>query len=678
MSQEAPALYSIAVEAPMPEPLTYHSSTDLHRGQWVIVPLGSRKVRGLVAGKAVQKSNNKFAIKSIDGADPELPAVNEAFLQWLEWLADYYIHPLGMILSSARPPLSKSIKIRKSQRPPVIPIIDLQTRPQLTSEQKICFDDISSHKNFSTHLLFGITGSGKTEVYLRLIEKTLAENKKALVIVPEISLTPQLIQRFVGRFGELVAVLHSQLTEREKTTQWWEVIDDKKSILVGARSALFCPVENLGLIIVDEEHEPSYKQDEKLKYHARDASVMRGFFSQCPVVLGSATPSLESWKNAKTGKYHLHKMVQRATQSSLPWIQLVDMKEQKRQLAEAAIKLDIPDWLSPLLFEKMHEKLNQKQQIALFLNRRGMAQTVLCPSCGFTKECPSCDIHLTLHAHTHLVCHYCDYHESFALQCPSCSEGELKAIGLGTEKVEEELKKLFPLARIARADRDEINDRLSLEDFIDKMERCEIDILIGTQMIAKGLDFPNLKLVGILLADIGFNLPDFRATERSFQLLTQMSGRSGRHGLHSDPGEVIIQAYNLDHPSLQYALQHNYEGFAEQELFFRNQLLYPPEGKLASLRVQGKDQSLAKATARLWSERAQLLKKKNSSYANIQILGPTESALAKLRGFYRFHLLLKSVDSRTLNHFVRQLLSNQTWVDKQIKTSIDIDPLHLM
>ena len=306
---------------------------------------------------------------------------------------------------------------------------------------------------------------------MQLFEKCIRENKKGLFLVPEISLTPQLVNRFVERFGDQVAVLHSQLTDRERTNQWWEIIEGEKKILIGARSALFCPVQNLGLVVVDEEHESSFKQDEKLKYHGRDCAVMLGKFSNCPVILGSATPSLESWKNAQEKKYVLHSLLSRVADRPLPEIEIIDLRAEKENQKRPQ---NLPFWLSECLYKKMLLALENKEQVALLLNRRGMANMVFCQSCGYSAECPNCDISLTLHAKSHLVCHYCDYHQNFTIKCPQCSGGELTALGLGTELIEADLKKLFPDLEIARADRDEIQSRLDMENLIADMENEKI------------------------------------------------------------------------------------------------------------------------------------------------------------------------------------------------------------
>ncbi|HEY8272669.1 MAG TPA: primosomal protein N' [Pseudobdellovibrionaceae bacterium] len=679
-------LWRIAVEAPLPEALTYLQSPELpalQRGQLVNVPLGRRLIKGLVLGPATTSLNPEIKLKAVHSLDEEYPILPEHFIKWLEWLSNYYIYPVGQVTQLAYPPLPKTQKVRKSSRPPVIPNMESDIPPEMTQEQKFTFESIAGFKTFSSHLVFGVTGSGKTEIYLRLLQKILEEGKSGLVLVPEISLTPQLINRFVRRFGDKIAAIHSQLTERERTNQWWDIIEGRKSILIGARSALFCPIQNLGLIIVDEEHESSYKQDEKLKYHGRDAAVMLAKQADCPIVLGSATPSLETWKNAIESKYHLHTLKNRVANRSLPDMIVVDLRGEKS--FEEAQKLkqeknpNVPYWMSPLLFDKMKVTLDAGDQCALFLNRRGIAQMVICPACGHTRECPNCDINLTLHHHSHLVCHYCDYHESLKDKCPDCTEGHLQAMGLGTELLEKDLNTLFPGKNVARADRDEIQNRADLENLIVSMETGTIDILVGTQMIAKGLDFPKLKLVGLVLADVGFNLPDFRATERSFQLITQMSGRSGRHVKEGEnPGGVIIQTFNPEHESLLYAQKHDFEGFAQYELQNRAQLNYPPNGKLIGFRIQGTHLRGVQEAARLLAKRAQALKTQFPKYESVEILGPAEAPLAKLRGQFRFHLLLKGPVAAILNTFSRQALGDEEWLPTGIKILLDVDPMNLL
>ncbi|MFZ3231822.1 MAG: primosomal protein N' [Pseudobdellovibrio sp.] len=674
----------VAVDAPIKDKLTYlqNDDFDVQRGQIVNVSLGKRTVKAAVIQlisdvTADQKPDaKKYKLKKILSLDNELPQLKDPFLKWIEWVSSYYAYPLGQVVQLCFPPLRKTTHARASKRPAVIPTVVKRSEHNLTDEQKTCLEAIKKQTAFSVHLVHGVTGSGKTEIYLNLFEKNLLEGKKGLFLVPEISLTPQLVHRFAERFGDQIAVLHSQLTDRERTNQWWDMITGDKKILVGARSALFCPVDNVGLIVIDEEHEASYKQDEKLKYNGRDSAIMLAKFLNCPIILGSATPSLESWKNALDNKFHLHQLKSRVENRPLPDIQVVDMRLEKDLEKKSAEK---PFWLSQQLYNEMKLTLANKQQTALLLNRRGMANLVFCPSCGYTAECPNCDISLTLHAQSHLVCHYCDYHENFKLNCSDCKEGELIPMGLGTEKVEDDLKKLFPDANIARADRDEINSRLELEELIEKMETSEIDILIGTQMIAKGLDFPNLKLVGLLLADVGFNLPDFRSSERSFQLITQMSGRSGRHTkVGENPGQVFIQTYNTSHDSLEYAKNHDYEGFAKSELNHRLQLNYPPYHKMLAIRIQSLSLEKVKATCSILAQRSYALKEKYPTYKDVEVLGPAQAPMAKLRNQFRYHLILKHAQAHLLNQFISLVLADEAWVPTQVKVVVDIDPMNLL
>jgi primosomal protein N' (replication factor Y) len=666
----------VAVDAPINEILTYEQNENfkVSRGDVVNVPLGKRNVKGIVTG--FSSDEKKYELKKIISLDEEWPRLADPFLKWVEWVADYYIYPLGKGAQLCFPPLRKAKKERSSQRPAVVPKMAKAALRSLTDEQKKCVADIQKITGFATHLVHGVTGSGKTEIYLQLFEKTLSEGQRGLFLLPEISLTPQLIQRFAERFGDRIAVLHSQLTDRERTTQWWEIVEGRKEILIGARSAVFCPIDNLGIIVVDEEHETSFKQDEKLKYNGRDCAIMLGRFMNCPVILGSATPSLDTWKNAIENKYHLHQLKFRVENRPLPAIQVIDMRLEKDVEKKSFEK---PYWLSQILYNEMKSSLAQGHQVALLLNRRGMAHMLFCPSCGYSVDCPNCDISLTLHAHTHLVCHYCDYHENIKSKCPDCKVGELSSMGLGTEKVEEDLKKLFPEFKVARADRDEVQSRLEMEELVEKMEQKEIDILIGTQMIAKGLDFTHLKLVGLLLADVSFNLPDFRAAEKSFQLITQMSGRSGRHvGLLDEPGKVVIQTYNTSHESVQFAQSHDYEGFVQTELIHRQQLNYPPFHKLAAIRIQCIDIDKAKQTASLLSQRCHALKEKFEAFHPVEVLGPAAAPIAKLRNQYRFHLLLKAPNPKMINQFIRRVLNDSKWIPSQVKVMVDIDPQNLL
>lgn len=670
-------LWRIAVDVPLLEPLTYRAPAEfpLSRGQRVHIPLGKRKTLGVLLGKTTENAGS-HELKSVIGLDEEYPPLPEAFLLWLEWLSDYYLHPVGRVCELAYPPLRKTSRTRGSRKESPLPRVELKPKHQLNPEQQKAFIDIAAHPGFGAHLLFGVTGSGKTEVYLELLEKVLNEGQCGLFLLPEISLTPQLLRRFTERFGEQVAVIHSQLTDRERTEQWWSIQNGEKKILVGARSAIFCPIPNLGLVVVDEEHEPSFKQEEKLKYHARDAAIMLAKFHNCSVVLGSATPSLETWKNAREGKYSLHMLKSRVGDQPLPHVKVIDLRTDD---AKSPPKEGLPFWMTPALRDSLVSVLEKKQQAALFLNRRGFSPVVICQECGTTRTCPNCDINLTLHGRTHLVCHYCNYEEAFNDQCAKCP-GEVVPLGLGTEQVEEDLKRFFPEARVARADRDEIQSREDFETLIRDMEGRNIDILVGTQMIAKGLDFPGLKFAGLLLADVGFNLPDFRATERSFQLLTQMAGRAGRHGATvEDPGQVLIQTYNPEHLSLLHAPSGDFVGFAEQELRHREALGYPPFGRLAVIRIQSLHQDrswTAGERIRKWIQDA--LNQRQIEKGLVEVLGPAEAPLARIRRQYRVHLLLKSRNSKVLRWLCENILAAQKSLPPGVKIAVDIDPLQLL
>lgn len=673
----------IAVEAPLPQALTYRAPMELRadpaftRGASVIVPLGSRKIPGVLLGPVDLKGEESaFVIKNIVSIDAERPPLHESFVQWLEWLAKYYLHPIGLVTEMAFPPLIRKEKKRKSNKAPIAPVNAPVAAPTLTEEQATVVSAIQAAPGFGAHLIHGVTGSGKTEIYMRLLEDVVARGQQGIVLVPEISLTPQLIDRFTARLGQAVAVIHSHLTPREKTDQWWAMIEGKKQILIGARSALFCPLPKLGMIVIDEEHESSFKQDEKLKYHARDAAVMLAKFMNCPVILGSATPSLESWQNTKLGRYKLHQLKARVADRAMPNIEVIDLRGEREERKSQGTS-DIPFWCTETLYTAIEQTLGKREQVALFLNRRGIAQAVVCPDCGWVPACPNCEVKLTLHGKSYLLCHYCDYHETLREVCTECKEGEPKPIGLGTEMIERDLAKMFPSARVTRMDRDEISTREDLEDAVRSVENREVDILVGTQMIAKGLDFPGLTLVGLVMADVAFNLPDFRASERSFQLLTQVAGRSGRH-MDEGAGRVIIQTYNPDHPSIQFTVAHDFEGFAAFELGFREALSYPPFSRLASFRIQGLDLEKVKRTAQTLRARALQLQARSPAYAAIEILGPAQAPLAKLRNNHRWQLLLKGPDASTIGQFCRRLCENQDWVPPAVKVAVDMDAVHLL
>jgi primosomal protein N' (replication factor Y) len=675
--------WHVAVDAPLLAPLTYSDQSlsederqNLVRGRWVTIPLGNRQTQGIILGPT-PAPDGSFDVKSISKLSFEYPIVDAEYMKWLEWLADYYVYPVGEIMATVLPPLDKATPKNKTRKAAVIKEVAATAPPVLTEEQQQVVKQVSSHQGFGAHLIFGVTGSGKTEVYMRVLEECLARGERGLVIVPEISLTPQLLNRFTARFGQKVATIHSHLTPREKTNQWWQMVDGEKQILIGARSAMFCPIPKLGVVIVDEEHEPSFKQEDYLKYHARDAAVKLAQLKNIPILLGSATPSLESWNNALHGRYFLHRLRRRVEDRSMPDVQIVDLKVQRLRRKDKPSEL--PHWLSEELLEEMQRQLDNGKQVAVFLNRRGFANVVQCPGCAFVLECPNCDISLTLHGKHHLVCHYCDYQQMLTPICTNCNQSEYVAQGLGTEQIEADLSLLFPQARLARADRDEITSREDIEELVARMESGDIDILIGTQMIAKGLDFPNLNLVGIVNADVGLHMPDFRAAERGFQIITQVSGRSGRHVQPGElPGKVIIQTYTPNHSAIVCAQMADYEKFAEEELKNREELLYPPFGKLAVVRIIGANLDKVLQVSDQMAHRGRELQKKYPAYRDLWILGPTEYPLARLRNQHRYQLLIKGPKANVINTFVRQVIGDRKWIQSQVKVQVDVDPMNML
>jgi primosomal protein N' (replication factor Y) len=667
---------------------------DIDYTGWVVeVTLRNRKSKGLVLGPSPSQEKVDFEVKTFKPLDQYRP-VAKAYLDWLVWLSEYYLYPLGMIapLAFADPlkekkPAKKSSKKKEKEKviakDPGIPLIqkipDRFSRIQLNEEQASALDQIELGY-FKTYLLFGITGSGKTEVYLSLFEKVVASGGRGLFLVPEISLTPQMIQRFESRFPGQVGIIHSELTPLERRKEWWAIHRQEKKILLGVRSALFCPIEGLSAIVVDEEHDGSFKQEDRFKYHARDSAIALAQKLDVPIVLGSATPSAESWWHAKKGKYQLLQLKRRAKEVPLPKTTLIDMR------GRATVRHDI-EWLSVEAYEMIRSTLAREMQVAVMLNRRGYSPLMICSQCGITPMCPSCDINLTYHQNQYLVCHYCGYHERLHTntKCKACSGGEkadvdgpceLRPLGVGTQKIEADLKVLFPEARIARADRDEIKDRKYWSEILEKMENHEIDILIGTQMISKGLDFKGLETVCMPFVDLGFYFPDFRAEERGFQLITQMSGRAGRHENETGvQAQVCIQSFNPELKAITAAQAHDYLGFIEAELAERELLNYPPFTRLALIRVQAIDKQ------RAWRQAqglARELKSRPKSLGGVQILGPVVSPISRIKNLYRFQILIKAVSSLALHSLLKTLSNKVTKSSGSVRITVEIDPLHFI
>jgi primosomal protein N' (replication factor Y) len=560
-------------------------------------------------------------------------------------------------------------RMKEVYRDPYEDRIIRKTEPlTLTHEQSEAIMPVLASIEENIHeafLLYGVTGSGKTEVYLQSIQKVIEDGKEGIVLVPEISLTPQMVNRFKSRFGDLVAVLHSGLSVGEKYDEWRKIQRKEVKVVVGARSAIFAPFENLGIIIIDEEHETSYKQEDNPKYHARDVAIERGKRHRCPVVLGSATPSLETFARAKKGVYKLLTLSKRMNEQRLPDVQIVDMREELREGNRSMF--------SRILHEKIQDRIAKKEQIVLFLNKRGHSSFVMCRDCGYVTQCPNCDISLTYHRYSQqMKCHYCGHEAIVPNICPECGSDHIRYFGTGTQKVEEELGKIFPEARVIRMDVDTTSRKGSHEKLLSAFQEGKADILLGTQMIAKGLDFPNITLVGVLSADTMLHLPDFRSSEKTFQLLTQVSGRAGRHEL---AGEVVIQTYSPEHYSIELAGEQDFDKFYQREMMIRKIHQYPPFYYIALITVHHENlmkvvDTIEKITRFLHSRLSQ----------NALILGPVASPIPRINNKYRYQCLIKYKREPKLTETLKEILEHYG-KDTQVnglQVSIDTNPFILM
>ena len=532
-------------------------------------------------------------------------------------------------------------------------------KKHLTEDQERVYKSVDFNKH-DTYLLYGVTGSGKTEVYIKWIEKCIDEGKTAIMLVPEIGLTTQIAKRFYEAFGSDVAIFHSSLSEGEKYDEYLKILRGEVHVVVGTRSAVFVPLKNLGIIIIDEEDSSSYKQDNNPRYHARDIAIYRGKYNNIPVVLGSATPTLESKARADKGVYRLLKLPNRVGNAKLPLIHVIDMEPEmkKRNMI-----------FSEFLQNKIGEKLSRKEQIILLLNRRGFSTYITCSNCGYTYKCPSCDITLTYHKSTNnLVCHYCGYHQKKADRCPKCNEESLNYYGLGTEKLEEKLKEMYPYARVVRMDQDTTRNKGMHERIINDFKEYKYDILLGTQMISKGLDFPKVTLVGVINADASLNIPDYRSSEVTYSLLSQVAGRAGRS---DKPGEVIIQTFNPDNYVIECVKVNSYDKFYLQEMQFRKNLKYPPYYYLVSIKVIGKDYGKT-------IENAQKAKKYLDDNLNKEtiVLGPTTASVFKFNNEYRMQIIIKYRFDSLLIQTLKEL-DNIFINNKDNYLEIDFNPLRI-
>ena len=532
-------------------------------------------------------------------------------------------------------------------------------KKELTAEQNKVYNSVALEK-YATYLLYGITGSGKTEVYIKWIEKVINAGKTAIMLVPEIGLTTQIANRFYEAFGSDVAIFHSSLSEGEKYDEYLKILRGDVHVVVGTRSAIFVPLKNLGIIIIDEEDSSSYKQDNNPRYHARDIAIYRGKYNNIPVILGSATPSLESKARADKGVYKLLKLTKRIGNAQLPKIYLVDMEAEMKKRNTI---------FSDLLKDKIAEKLAKQEQIILLLNRRGFATFITCSNCGYTYKCPNCDITLTYHKTTNnLICHYCGYQKRRDELCPNCHEKSLNYYGLGTEKLEETIKNLFPDIRVVRMDQDTTRNKGKHEEIINAFKEHKYDLLLGTQMISKGLDFPKVSLVGVINADTTLNLPDYRSTENTYSLLSQVAGRAGRSEI---PGEVIIQTFNPDNFCLNCVKENNYDKFYVQEMNFRKNLRYPPYYFMVGIKIIGKDYEKTLANAK----KAKYYLTQNLNKDTL-VLGPTTAAILKFNNEYRMQIIIKYKFDDKLMPTLKEL--DNIFINiKDSYLEIDFNPLRI-
>ncbi len=669
MKTAHPIYASVWLPVPKRQLFTYLVPTDwkpLQPGELVKVPFGKRSIIGMIEGLSDSVSPEIKNLKSLDQRVASEFQLASPLLKLFRWVYHHYFASPGEILRSFFPPTLLKGEIKKSKRAqsmaPAVGLASVKNFSLIPSQQA-AFERIKEGLgSFRAFLLQGITGSGKTEVYLKLCEELLPLGKSALVLVPEISLTPQIMARFHSRFGDSVGTYHSSMTEGQRMKTWWEVHEGKIRVLIGTRSSVFLPMKDLGLIIVDEEHDASYKQEERFRYQGRDVAVVRAKEEGVPIVLGSATPSMESLENVHKAKYVHLLLPERPLKTKLPQIHLIDLKEHFA---------DPQTMLSPPLFKKLGEVLAKGEQALLFLNRRGFAPLVLCRDCGEVSKCPNCEISLTFHRHPKgMMCHYCDYAATPLDTCPKCQGDRVDPVGIGTERLEENLALRFPQARIARLDRDVITSRRRTEEVLTKFAQGETNLLIGTQMIAKGHDFKRVTLVGILLADHTLNLPDFRAAERAFQLLTQVSGRAGRHDLS---GEVFLQTYRPEHYAILAAMTQKPEEFFLAERRFREETGYPPFARIILLKFLGLQSNQVKNACQ---QVADQIKSFFQNHSAIRLDGPTQPIFEKLQGKYRWQIMLRSSKFEWMRRGLAQLLPQcETELPAGVKLQIDVDPV---
>lgn len=613
---------------------TYESNDNIKLGKIVKIPLRNREVKGLIV-KKVKKP--EFDTKPISKILTDEAPLSEVQIKLALKIADYYLCNISDVIPNMLP-----FEFGKRRR--TIPE-EKQTKTRnhlkLTDNQEKIFKDINKSKTNTTHLIFGVTGSGKTEIYLQLIDDAIKSKKSSIMLVPEISLTPQTVKRFEERFGNKVAVWHSHLKETEKYHTWNKIKSGEKMVVVGARSAIFAPIKNLAYIIIDESHESSYKQDQKPRYETIRVAEWLVKITNAKLVLGTATPKVESYAKAKAGKYILHELKERIVQNKMPQTEIIDMGNEFKKKNYSIF--------SEILRDSIIETLKSGKQVLLFVNRRGASTFVVCRDCGYAAECPNCDIPLVYHPSQGniLKCHHCGYAKKSPSKCPKCASVAIKFFGLGTQRVEIEAKKWFPKARIGRMDKDTTSRHGEHEKIYNDFAKGKYDILIGTQLIAKGWDLPNVSLVGVISADNILNMPDFRSAERTFSLLTQVAGRTGR-GYH--PGNVYIQTYTPENYAIRAASKHSYLEFYNREIKERKKYNYPPFSNLVKLTISGKDKEKTEDKAKKLSNNLSEKIDNNST-----IFGPTTAFIPRLSGKYRFQIIIKTKNLPKIQEVLRDI-----------------------
>lgn len=671
-----PRVAHVVVPRPLPGPLSYLVPDDLNDrlviGSLVLAPFRSKNIEGYVVGFTTldDPTLKGFELKELLASPFKERVFSERDYEFYKWIAEYYQLPIGEVFHSAFPktvfkvPKRKSKDIVEELEPARNFVSKTEPHLTLTPDQESAMSQITAAftaQAFKSFLLYGVTGSGKTEVYLRAARAALEKGRTALVLVPEIALTPQLRKRFEDCFGDEVAVLHSSLGEKTRREYWWDILRKKRRLVVGARSAIFAPLDNIGLIVVDEEHEPSYKQEDRLRYSARDLALVRARQHGAIAILGSATPSIETFYAAEKGKHGLLMLRTRPAERPMPEIEVVDLKDEFKEALRSSKEAKL--LLGKKLREGISTALSRGEQAMVFVNRKGFASFLMCRDCGEVPKCVNCSVSLTFYQRANqLRCHYCDLRMQAYEQCTKCKSYELRFMGMGTELIEDEVKRLYPTAKVGRLDADSADTAKKLETVLEKFRSGEIDVLVGTQMLAKGHDFPNVTFVGVVLADLNLHLPDFRSGERTFQLLAQVSGRAGRA---SKPGRVVFQTMLPEHYVIQAASRQDYLEFYRCEVEFRQQFGYPPFSRMAQVEFR----DIREDRARDQAERVRnLLDHLSPDQKDFSYLGPAAASIARIANQYRWQILLKSEKTSALNAVIKTLR-------KEGVRFIDVDPV---